>query len=215
MLLSNQPKHVYYINVSGRPWVAPSAWSLVGVRGSKAIQKLLEKFLKLMGVQLIWLKCLVQCRAHKKNSINVSYTITTLYFSMEMGSVSWLFVYMNRRLLARRPAEEWILSKDSMEVRPHSSPESNQFQEWGSQFMEPPVIPEGQGRPQQSSQPEPEKVLLWAEGGMPISMAPVPPRNTLPGSCWLHCLSPHLSERTYACLFIAVSRCLALTFNAH
>lgn len=117
MLLSNQPKHVYYINVSGRPWVAPSAWSLVGVRGSKANPKLLGKVSEAHGDTINMFKCLVQCRAHKKNSINVSYTITTLYFSVEMGSISCLFVSMNRRLLVRRPAEEWILLKGKIPWR--------------------------------------------------------------------------------------------------
>lgn len=57
--------------------------------------------------------------------------------------------------------------------------------------MEPPKTPEVQGRPQQSSHPKLVKVLLAS-----LSVSP-------------------LSERTYACLFIAVSQCLTLTFNAH
>lgn len=68
-----------------------------------------------------------------------------------------------------------------MEVRPHSSPESSQLQEWGLQFTEPPVVPEVQGGPQQSSQPELANVRLWAEGGgCPFTRAPY-----LPGTCFL------------------------------
>ena len=122
-----------------------------------------------MRIKLIWLKSLEQCLAHIKNSINVSYAITILYYSVEtdLFFVS-LFVYMNRKV--HQPGDqlrnqffkrtENPKRSDLMAVQSQISSRSRV-----SNSCWPPVITDVEGRPHQSSQRELEKVLLWAEGG--------------------------------------------------
>lgn len=69
---------------------------------------------------------------NKKNSINVTYTIT-IPFNTPWKRIHFLFVYINREFYRQRSAEKSILKRTEKLRRSFGSPGSkSKFQEWGT-----------------------------------------------------------------------------------